>query len=157
MLAAPFSGLSGAFCFATCGTIAASVCSSPSTIISGSNFAAKLFAIWVALATLSTSSCLALPRVEKLSSATRGGVPIKARCVWAVDIAISASCSAVGFGFTPQSANNIVFSPAIVGVFSRSKKQLLAVLMPGAVPTQWNAARSMSGVEAMLPATMPDA
>ena len=48
-------------------------------------------------------------------------------------------------------------SPAIVGAFSRSRKQLLAVLIPCAVPTQWNAARSMSGVDAMLPATIPHA
>ena len=34
-------------------------------------------------------------------------------------------------------------------------KQLLALLMPGAVPMQWKAARSMSAVEAMLPATRP--
>ena len=83
-------------------------------------------------------------------------MPSSARCVCAVDIAMSASCSAVGFGFTPQSANSKVLSPASVGDLSRSRKQLLAVWMAGAVPTQWNAARSMSGVEAMLPATMPD-
>ena len=36
-------------------------------------------------------------------------------------------------------------------------KVLLAIFIPGAVPMQWKAARSMSAVEAMLPATRPSA
>ena len=48
-----------------------------------------------------------------------------------------------------------VFLPAAVGSRRSMTKQELPSLMPLAVPTQWNAARSMSGVEAMLPATRP--
>ena len=67
---------------------------------------------------------------------------------------MSANSSAVGFGFTPQPQQQCAYLD--VGALSRSRKQLLAVWMPGAVPTQWKAARSMSGVEATLPATMPE-
>lgn len=67
------------------GTRAASACSSPSIFNAGSSSLAN----FVASITLSTTSCVALPLVEKLNMATRGSVkPATLLAVCAVQTAI---------------------------------------------------------------------
>ena len=68
---------------------------------------------------------------------------------------MSTSCSAVGLGMTAQSPNASTVSPEAVGFFKSRMKHEEAVFTPGCVPSVWNAARSMSPVEAMEPATRP--
>jgi len=52
------------------------------------------------------------PFIENESNATRGFTPSRCRASCAVDTAISASCSTVGSGMTPQSAmSSTPFSP----------------------------------------------
>ena len=68
---------------------------------------------------------------------------------------MSTSCSAVGLGMTAQSPNASTASPLGVGSRRSRMKQLDAVLTPFSVPSVWNAARSMSPVEAIEPATRP--
>lgn len=101
-MAFPAILLFGAFRSATLLTIAASNCNSPSIAKSG----LFSFASLVAVTTLSTKSWLALPWVEKDNNATLGSNPHKFLAVSAVDIAIDAKSSDVGFGFTAQSANS---------------------------------------------------
>ena len=68
---------------------------------------------------------------------------------------MSTSCSDVGLGITAQSPNASTLSPEGVGSRRSMMKQLDAVFTPFCVPSVWNAARSMSPVEAMEPATRP--
>ena len=82
------TGEPGALLAPTSGTRAASACISPSK----SRVGAISFAILVASTTLSTTSCLAEPLVEKLNRATFGfSIPATAFAVCAVQIAICAS------------------------------------------------------------------
>ena len=86
--------------------------------------------------------CVALPFVEYESIATRGFTSIKCRASCAVDKAISASCSTVGSGTTPQSAmNNTPFSPIRESSTSMTM-QLEAVDDLGATLMIWNNGRS---------------
>ena len=151
--ALPATELPGALVFATLSTNAASACNSPSSAKSG----AISFASFVASCTLSTSSCLALPLVEKLSIATRGSMPAIARAVSAVEIAISANCFASGFGFTAQSAKSRKpFSPkCLAGVNIRNAP--LTIEQPGLVFRIWKAGRIVSAVVPRAPASSPSA
>ena len=84
----------------TSGTRAASACSSPSK----SRVGAISLAILVASTTLSTTSCLAEPLVEKLNIATFGfSIPATALAVCAVQTAICAIWLASGTGVTATS------------------------------------------------------
>ena len=66
----------------------------------------------VAACTLPTEGCRALPFVENDSNATLGRTPTSCRASCAVETAMSANCSTVGSGITPQSPiNNTPFSP----------------------------------------------
>ena len=149
----PATGLPGALVFATLSINAASACNSPSNARSG----AISFASFVASATLSTNSCLALPFVLNESIATRGSMPAMARAVSAVEIAISANCFASGFGFTAQSANSRKpFSPnCLAGVNIR--KAPLTIEQPGLVFSIWKAGRIVSAVVPRAPANSPSA
>ena len=101
--ACPAISLPGALLAPTAGTIAASVCNSPSIFREGSISLASR----VASTTLSTISWLALPFDEKLNMAIRGSMLAISRAVFAVDTAIWASSEAVGLGNTAQSAKTI--------------------------------------------------
>ena len=149
----PATGLPGALVAATDSISAASACSSPSRANSGAISLASL----VASDTLSTSSCLALPLVEKESIATRGSMPAIARAVSAVEMAISASCFASGFGFTAQSAKSRnPFSPrCLAGVNIRNAP--LTMEQPGLVLRIWKAGRMVSAVVPRAPASSPSA
>ncbi len=92
MLALPATSDPGALAAATDGTIAASNCSSPSSMRSG----ASRWAFSVASRMRAVCSFTALPMVEKDSIATRGSLPMKARQLSAVCTAIWASSSAFG-------------------------------------------------------------
>ena len=151
--ASPWIAPFGFFCFPTDGTIAASNCISPSMAIPASaNFGR---ASSTAFCTFSTRSPAAEPFVEKLRYATFGVPPVRSRKLCAVARPMSTSCSAVGLGMTPQSPNARTVSPDGVGRLRSRMKHELAVFTPGWVPSVWNAARSMSPVEAMEPATSP--
>ena len=56
---------------------------------------------------------------------------------------------------TAQSPNASTLSPAGVGSLRSMMKQDEAVFTPFCVPSVWNAARSISPVEAIEPATSP--
>ena len=127
----PATLLFGAFRSATFLTIAASNCNSPSISKSGLISLANS----VAFLTLSTKSCCALPIVENDNIATLGSIPQRVFAVSAVLIAIDANSSAVGHGFTAQSAKRSnPFSP-----YSQLGTSITNVLettdIPGAVLT----------------------
>ena len=154
MLAVPLRHPLGAFWAATLGTRAASAWSSPSTTASRPISFTRSLHFWAATTIFSMMGSEALPLVEQLRKATRGCLSRSWRQVLAVARAMSTTPSASGLMLTPQSAKRRVFSPLGAGVFKSMMKQEEALLMPGAVPMQWKALRSMSAVEAMEPATM---
>ena len=89
--------------------------------------------------------------------ATRPSTPRKLLQLAAVATAISASCWALGFGLTAQSAKQrMPFSPNS-GFLVIIRKTEETVLMPGAVPMHWKAARNTSPVVLKAPATAPPA
>ena len=98
-LAYPAISEPGALLCPILGTKAASACISPSIFSAGS----ISLAIFSASTTLSTTSCLADPLVEKLSMATRGSIPATALAVRAVQTAICANWPASGTGVTATS------------------------------------------------------
>ena len=151
--ASPCTAPFGFFCLPVAGTIAASNCISPSILMPAS--AKRGFASSTAFWTFSTSGPPAEPFVENERYATRGSLPVRSRYVCAVARPMSTSCSAVGSGITAQSPNASTSSPDAVGVLRSRMKQLDAVLTPFCVPSVWKAARSMSPVEAIEPATRP--
>ena len=97
-VARPATALSGIFRLATAGSIAASYWIGPSTFTSGR----RSRTISVAARTSSTSEPLPDSPVEYDSIAISGSTP-KLSAVCAELIAMSASCSGVGFGLTAQS------------------------------------------------------
>ena len=147
-LAWPAMSLPGAFFSPTDGTRAASACSSPSIFSDGSSSLANL----VASITLSTTSWVALPLVEKLSIATRGSVkPATLFAVCAVQTAICESCAASGIGVTATSpTTRIPFSPYCCCLEMSSIPPLTHV-MPGAHLIIWSAGRKVSPVVLRAP------
>jgi len=129
---------------------AASNCNSPSK--SKSTFLSVKIAL--AIVTLSTNSCLALPKVENESKATFGSSPIIALRVIAVLIVMSASCSELGLGTTAQSANKKILSSPRKSETGKIKA-LETVLNPGITPITCNAALKTSAVLFTAPATIP--
>ena len=111
----------------------------------------------VASWTLVTTSCLALPLVEKLSMATRGSMPARERAESAAATAMLAISSAVGTGMTAQSAKIMMpLSPnCLVGHSIRKQEE--TVFMPGLALMICSAGRSMSPVEWIAPETSPSA
>ena len=152
-MAWPATLLPGAFFSPTLGISAASACNSPSICNSG----ASSFAIAKADVTLSTFSCLAEPLVENDNIATLGSMPAIVRAVSAVETAICANSSAVGFGLTAQSANNRnPSSPrCLAGVNIRKAPD--TILQPGLVFNIWKAGRIVSAVVPRAPANSPSA
>ena len=128
-LAFPAMSLPGAFLAPTDGTNAASACNSPSIFNSG----AVSLAIRVASITLSQTSCLALPLVEKLNMATRGSAnPATLFAVWAVHTAICANWSASGIGVTATSPTTSTPSSPYCFSLEISSKPPDTQVMPGA-------------------------
>ena len=125
-MAFPATGLPGAFFAPMFSNNAASNCNSPSIFKSDT----KPFTFWVASITLSASSCLALPFVEKDNIATMGSSPTNLLCVKELLIAILASCSASGLGITAQSPK-VYSRPSGITII----KQLETAFIPGATPT----------------------
>ena len=82
--------------------------------------------------------------------ATRGSTP-KMRAVSAELMAISASCCAVGFGFTAQSPKTSTRS------FRHIRNTLDTMDAPGLVLMIWKAGRMVWAVVLMAPETMPSA
>ena len=72
-------------------------------------------------------------------------------------MATSASCSGVGSGITPQSANTSA-PPAPTAVSGKTmRKQPDTLVTPLAGPMPWRAARTVAAVVAAQPATQPSA
>ena len=153
-LALPAMSLPGAFLAPTEGTRAASACSSPSTFRAGSSSLARR----VASITLSTTSCVALPLVEKLSMATRGSSkPATLRAVCAVHTAICESWLASGIGVTATSpTTSTPFSPNSGFLVIRSMAPLTQV-MPGEHLIICRAGRRVSPVVLSAPEIWPSA
>ena len=149
-LALPAIALPGALDAPTEGTRAASACNSPSMQSSGSISRA----IFKASTTLSTTSCLALPFVEKLSIATRGSsIPATAFAVRAVQMAICANWLASGMGVTATSPiTSTPFCPHS-GAWVSSSIAPLTQVMPGEVLMICRAGRSTSPVVLRAPAS----
>src|SRR6185503_5672868 len=152
-VARPATLLSGILRAAISGTSAASTCNSPSKsasiIFSSAFFAASAVAAW----TLPMVGCVALPLVEYDSRATRGRVPSNCRASCAVDTAMSANCSTVGSGMTPQSARKSTpFSPKR-GFSTSMIMQLEAVVVCGATLMIWNNGLSVLPVTSLAPET----
>ena len=153
-LALPAMSLPGAFFVPTDGTRAASACSSPSILRSGLSSLAKR----VASTTLSTTSCLALPLVEKESMATRGSSnPATLLAVWAVHTAIWASWAASGIGVTATSPMTSTPSSPYCGVWVMRSMAPLTHEMPGAHLMIWRAGRRVSPVVERAPEICPSA
>ena len=142
----PATWLPGSLVRATSMSMAASYCSGPSSSSSG----ARSLAMRVASMTFSTSAPLPDEPVEYDSMATRGSMP-KMRAVWAELMAISASCSAVGLGFTAQSPK------ASTRSFRHIRNTLDTMEKPGLVLMNSNAGRMVCAVVLMEPETMPSA
>ena len=153
VLARPATFDPGALDLPTTASTAASACSSPSTFSSG----ARACTMRKASTTLSTSGCLPLPLVEKLSSATAGSVLIRTRVLSAVAMAISASCIGVGSITTAQSANAISPLCPCERSGSAMMKTLETRRARGSGPTQCSAARTVSAVLLTAPPTLPSA
>ena len=100
---------------------------------------AACWASSVASFTFSTSSPVPLAPVEYESIATRAGMP-KAMAESALWMAMSASCSAVGFGLTAQSPNTSTWSGR------HMKKMLETRLQPGTVLMICSAGRIVCAV-----------
>ena len=142
-LALPAMSEPGAFLAPTLGTRAASACSSPSIFRSGAISLARR----VASTTLSTTSCLAEPFVEKLSIATRGSLkPATALAICAVQTAICDSWLASGIGVTATSATTSTPSSPYCFCFEMSSRPPLTQVMPGWHLMIWRAGRSVSPV-----------
>ena len=144
----------GAFLQPTAGTSAASACSSPSIFSVGS----MVFATFVASITLSTTSCVAEPFVEKEHIATRGSAkPATDFAVCAAHTAICPSWLASGTGVTATSANTSTpFSPysglsVIISMAPDTHE------MPGAVLMICSAGRRVSPVVESAPEICPSA
>jgi len=118
----------------------------PSTFSSG----ARLRTSSVASRTLSTSAPEPDVPVEYDSIATRGSMP-KIAAVSAQPIAMSASCSAVGSGFTAQSP----YTSTRSGMHIRN--ELLTTFTPGFVFTNSRLGRIVLAVVLTAPDTMPSA
>ena len=154
MLALPATWDPGALRSATDGTMDASNCNSPSNAKS----TLRPFKSSTAATTLSTSGEEADPFVEKDKKDTRGSfIPATERALPTLDSAISANCSDVGLGITPQSEKiNSPSSPySFLSVITSI--ELDTVFKPACVPTTWIAARSTFAVGLAEPATMPSA
>ena len=153
-LALPAMSEPGAFFEPTLGTRAASACSSPSIFSDGSSSLARR----VASMTLSTTSWVALPFVEKLSMATRGSVkPATERAVCAVQTAICESWLASGMGVTATSPmTSTPFSP-YSGFCVIISMAPLTQVMPGAHLIICRAGRSVSPVVDNAPLICPSA
>jgi len=88
----------------------------------------------VAAATFCTAAWVALPRVEKLTIATRGRSGSSAAATLADSTAIMASCETVGEGMTAQSASTSVPPHPISGRSGRrSGAQLDTASIPGSL------------------------
>ena len=152
MLALPATLEPGAFFSATEGTMEASNCNSPSNLKS----TLRSFKMLTASTTLSTSGVEAEPLVEKDNMDTRGSaMPTTLRAFSTVDSAISANCSLVGLGNTPQSENTSIPSSPYSFLLVNMNMEEDTVLRPGLVPTTCNAARNTFAVGQAEPATMP--
>jgi len=133
------------------GIMAASTCISPSIFRSGRRDWASL----VASITFWTAGLWADPLVEKLSIATHGSTPRSALQDKAAAMAMSASCSTVGSGRTPVSAKMTDPSTPNSGMMVFMMLHPLRVLFPSESPTPKRAARQVSAVGQLLPATIP--
>ena len=152
MLALPATLLPGALRSATDGSIEASSCNSPSK----SKSTLRSFNISTAATTLSTSGEDAEPLVEKDKKDTRGlAILPTLRAFSTEDIAMSANCSEVGLGITPQSENTSIPSSPYCFLSEKTNMELDTVLRPGLVPTTCKAARNTLAVGLAEPATMP--
>ena len=154
VLAFPAISLPGAFFAPTDGTRAASACNSPSIFNSGSSSLARR----VASITLSHTSWVALPLVEKLSIATRGSAkPATLLAVCAVHTAICANWLASGIGVTATSpTTRTPFSP-YSGFLVISSMAPLTQVIPGAVLIICRAGRRVSPVVLNAPDICPSA
>ena len=153
-LAFPAMSEPGAFLAPTEGTNAASACNSPSIFRLGSSSFANL----VASITLSTTSCLAEPLVEKLSIATRGSAkPATDLAVCAVHTAICESCAASGIGVTATSPTTSTPSSPYCFSFEMSSIPPLTQVMPGAHLIICRAGRRVSPVVERAPLICPSA
>ncbi len=152
-MACPATGLPGALDSPTEGTIAASSCSSPSSLSSG----ASSFAIRVASTTLSTSACFALPFVEWDSIATMGSLPVRIRKDSADETAMFASFSGSGFCSRPESPKMKVPSAPMSQFGTTITKNAETSFVPGFVFKICRQGRRVSAVEWHAPDTMPSA
>src|SRR5436309_147416 len=156
--ARPATTLSGALRRATPGSSAASAWSSPSKWRSGRRRRASAHAS----RTLATLGCSALPRVENERNAVCGTARVSLAKWSAARHAISASCSEVGSGTTPQSANistrSLAVRPAAAGGDGTTiRKKEVRVRTSGMSPISHSAARSTSAVVRLAPATKQSA
>ena len=121
-----------------------------SQVMSFSSSGARCLTSSVARRTLSLCGLRTEPKLLKLSIATRGSMP-KAAAVAAELTAMSASCSAVGSGFTAQSAYTSTRS------FMHMRNDELTTLTPGRVLMNSRLGRMVFAVVLTAPDTMPSA
>ena len=105
--------------------------------------------------TLSTMGCLALPLVEKDSSAMYGSALSRLRLFPAAAIAMSASWLGFGAGTTAGSAKIITPSAPYWGSGCSWTMKLETSLYPGLTPTHSISARTVWPVVFLAPPTRP--